>query len=39
MSSYNVKLKVTSCAGKDSVIYNNLITVEMPDSPTFSNKL
>lgn len=34
--TYNVKLKVTSCAGKDSVIYNNLITVEMPDSPVLS---
>jgi PKD repeat protein len=34
--TYNVKLKVTSCAGEDSVIYNNLITVEMPDSPSLS---
>ncbi|MDD3630116.1 MAG: M14 family zinc carboxypeptidase [Bacteroidales bacterium] len=34
--TYSVKLKVTSCAGEDSVIYNNFITVEMPDSPSFS---
>lgn len=34
--TYTVKLKISSCAGEDSVIYNNLITVEMPDSPSIS---
>jgi PKD repeat protein len=34
--TYSVKLKVSNCAGVDSIIYNNLITVEMPDNPSLS---